>query len=58
MGGAADDRHGHIMPTEWDMVNPPIGVDLAMVGLEEIGVYTARRQNTVAQYIETRPIMD
>ena len=29
-----------------------------MVGLEEIGVYIARRQNTFAQYIATRPIMD
>ena len=29
-----------------------------MVGLDEIGVYTALLQNTVAQYIENRPIMD
>ena len=29
-----------------------------MVGLEEIGVYIARRQNTVAKYIATCPIMD
>ena len=29
-----------------------------MVGLEEIGVYIARRQNTIAQYIATRPIVD
>ena len=29
-----------------------------MVGLEEIGVYIAFRQNTVAQYIATRTIMD
>ena len=29
-----------------------------MVGLEEIGVYIARHQNTVAQYIATRTIMD
>ena len=39
-------------------VYPPIGATLAMVGLEEIGVYIACRQNTVAQYIATRPIMD
>ena len=37
---------------------PPIGVVLKMVGLEEIGVYIARRQNMVAQYIATRPIID
>ena len=39
-------------------VYPPIGAALAMVGLGEIGVYIVRRQNTVAQYIATRPIMD
>ena len=39
-------------------VYPTIGAALGMVGLEEIGVYIARRQNTVAQYIATRPIMD
>ena len=32
----------------------PIGADL---GVEEIGVYIACRQNMVAQYIATRPIM-
>ena len=37
---------------------PPIGAELVMVGLGEIGVYTARRQNTIAQCITTRPIMD
>ena len=35
-----------------------IGEDLAMLGVKEIGVYIARCQNTVAQYIVTRPIMD
>ena len=39
-------------------VYPPIGVALAMVGLEWIRVYIARHQNTVAQYIATHPIMD
>ena len=39
-------------------VYPPIGAALEMVGLEEIGVYIARCQNMVAQYIATRPIMD
>ena len=39
-------------------VYPPIGVTMAMVGLEEIGAYISRRQNKVAQYIETRHIMD
>ena len=27
-------------------------------GFEEIGVYITRRQNTIAQYIAMRPIMD
>ena len=35
-----------------------IGAALEMMGLEEIGVYVACHQNTVAQYIATRPIMD
>ena len=39
-------------------VYTPIGAALEMVGLEDIGVYIARHQNTVAQYIETCPIMD
>ena len=39
-------------------VYTPIGVDLAMVGLEEIGVYIACRQNKVVQYLAARPIMD
>ena len=37
---------------------PPIGVALETVGLEDIGVYSARRQNMVTQYIATCPIMD
>ena len=36
----------------------PIGAAMVMVGLEEIGVYIARLQNTVAQYISTRTIMN
>ena len=39
-------------------VYPSIGAALATVGLEDIGVYNARRQITVAQYIATHPIMD
>ena len=39
-------------------VYPTIGAALAIVGLQEIRVYIARRQNTVTQYIATRPIMD
>ena len=39
-------------------VYPPIGVALAMLGLEEIRVYIARHQNTVVQCIATSPIMD
>ena len=37
---------------------PPIGAALEMVGPEEIGVYISCHQNTFAQYIATRPIMD
>ena len=39
-------------------VYPPIGVALAMMVLEEIEVYISPRQNIVAQYIATRPIME
>ena len=39
-------------------VYPPIGAALSMVGLEEIGVYIALRQNKFTQYISTCPIMD
>ena len=39
-------------------VYTPIGSALEMLELEDIGVYIARRQNTVAQCILTRPIMD
>ena len=39
-------------------VYPPIGEALETVGMDEIGLYITRRQNTIAQYIATRPIMD
>ena len=39
-------------------VYTPIGSVLEMVGLEDIGVSIARRQNTVAQYIATHTIME
>ena len=31
---------------------------MAEVGLQEVETYVSRHQNTVAQYIVTRPIMD
>ena len=37
---------------------PPIGVELEMVRLDDIGVYITYHQNTVAQYIAPCPIMD
>ena len=39
-------------------VYPRIGSALTTVGLNDIKVYIACRQNTVAQYIATRPIME
>ena len=39
-------------------VYTPIGAVLEIVGMEDIGVYITHHQNTVAQYIETRPIME
>ena len=45
---------------QWDgtWVYPPIGEALKTVGLDDIGVYIAHRQNTITQYIATNPIMD
>ena len=37
---------------------PPLGEATEEAGLQEIETYIACRQNTVAQYIATRPIMD
>ena len=37
---------------------PPLGEATEEAGLQEIETYATYRQNTVAQYIATRPIMD
>ena len=37
---------------------PPLASAMEEAGFEEIRVYITRRQNTVAQYIATRPILD
>ena len=39
-------------------VYPPIGAVLTMLGPEDIWIYISRRQNKIAKYIETRPIME
>ena len=51
---------GTVPKCQWDViwVYPPIVVALETVGVDEIGVYIAFRQNTVTQYIATRPIID
>ena len=49
---------GPIRQQDGTWVYLPIGAALATLGLDEIGVYIARRQNTVAQHIATHPIMD
>ena len=38
--------------------NPPLAVAMKEAYFEEIWVYITRKQNTVKQYIATRPIMD
>ena len=53
-----DGSHGPQKNLDGTWVYSLIGAALKIVGLEEIGVYTARRQNTVVQYIATRPNMD
>ena len=37
---------------------PPLAAAMEEAGFEEIELYITRRQNTVAQYIATQPIMD
>ena len=37
---------------------PPLAAVMEEAGFEEIGVYIIRSQNTFAQYITTRPILD
>ena len=39
-------------------VYPPLEDVMAEAGLQEVDAYVYRRQNTVAQFIATRPIMD
>ena len=37
---------------------PPLETVMQDEGFEDIGEYVLKRQNTVAQYIVTRPILD
>ena len=39
-------------------VYPPLAEAMSKAGLQEIETYFSRHQNTVSQYIATRPIMD
>ena len=39
-------------------VYPPLVDAMAEAGLQEVETYVSRRQNTMAQYIVTRPIME
>ena len=36
----------------------PLGEEMAEVGVQEVETYATHRQNTVTQFIVTRPIMD
>ena len=53
-----DGGHGTQNQPDRMWVYPHIGAVLTMVGLEEIRVYIARRQNTIAQYNTTRTFME
>ena len=35
----------------------PLEEDIEATGIEEVEVYSLRNQNTIAQYIETQPIL-
>ena len=39
-------------------VYPPLDAEITAVGLEEFDMYLLRRQNTIAQYIATRQILE
>ena len=57
-GSPVDGGHGPERQLNSTWVNPPIGMALATVGLEDIRVYISCRHNTIAQYIAIFPIMD
>ena len=39
-------------------IYPPLDVEMKAVGMEEVETYVLRLQNTVTQYISTRPILE
>ena len=43
---------------DWAWFYPPLAEAMAEAGLQVVETYSARHQNTVTQYISTRPIMD
>ena len=46
------------MRGDWSWDCPTLAEAMGEAGFEDIRTYVTRRQNTVAQYIATRPIMD
>ena len=44
------------MDGSWEY--PPLETVMEEAGFEEMGAYFLKRQNTVAQYINMRPILD
>ena len=57
-GGPQDDREATIERTGPRLGLPLLDEPMVDAGLQEVVTYTYRHQNTVAQYISTRPIMD
>ena len=43
--------------SEWQMGVPPLEEAMWEAGLEEVDVYVLMRQNMIAQYIVTQPIL-
>ena len=39
-------------------IYPPLEAAMKAVGLEEVEMYVLHRQNTITQYIATRPILE
>ena len=56
-GGLRDDGMATVEGSVWRLVCPPLEDAFAESGLQEMETYVSDHQNTVAQYIATRPIM-
>ena len=57
-GGRPADGQAALEVSRWRLGVPPLWAAIREAGLEEVETYITRRQNTVAQYIATQPILE